>query len=310
MKKSPFRGCGKLRQAAKRVWRSPGTMRDRPRRWSNWRSWGLLLVGGWLVGCGPATRNIAVSIPVSAHYEGEPVDCRQGFRHRQQVVQLADLKFFVSSIRVHAGSRQLPLQLAPSRWSHAGVQLLDLEDGSLACAESGNAEQQREMRGSLVLPGGLDEADIRGLSFDLGVPFALNHQHPLRQPSPLNLSSMFWSWQLGHKFLRLDLAGEHQGWSFHLGSTGCRSASLVRAPEIACERPNLARITLPDWRPGQGVALALAPLLADLALTPTSSCMGHLADDNYCEVLIRRLGLSPDSGQPLDAAAGIFEVTP
>ena len=274
------------------------------------QSWLLLMAGGWLAGCGPTTRSVAIVVPVSLHYDGQPVDCRRGFRHQGRSLQLADFKFFVSGIRVGADGRSLPLQLSPSRWGHGGVQLLDLEDGSLACEESGNAEQRLEIRGTLALPGDLDAESLQGLSFDLGVPFELNHQQPLSQPSPLNLASMFWSWQLGHKFLRLDLAGERQGWSFHLGSTGCRSASKVRAPEIACDRPNLARIELPEWRPGQGLALELSSLLAELTLTPGSSCMGHLAGDNHCAVLIRRLGLAPDSGQPRATDARVFEVVP
>ena len=41
------------------------------------------------------------------------------------------------------------------------------------------------------------------LNFELGVPFEQNHTNPLTAQAPLNVSEMFWSWQLGHKFFTL-----------------------------------------------------------------------------------------------------------
>ena len=52
------------------------------------------------------------------------------------------------------------------------------------------------------------------------MPWQLNHQNPLTASSPLNISEMFWSWQLGHKFLRFDsnvLLAKKEGLEAKLG---------------------------------------------------------------------------------------------
>ena len=49
-----------------------------------------------------------------------------------------------------------------------------------------------------------DALDGEKLSFAMAVPFNENHLNPLTAASPLNISEMFWSWQLGHKFFRYD----------------------------------------------------------------------------------------------------------
>ena len=108
---------------------------------------------------------------------------------------------------------------------------------------------------------GRKRAHYQALEFDLGVPFERNHANPLTAPPPLNAASMFWTWQTGYKFLRLDLGTD---WSFHLGSTGCVSESAVRPPE-ACRQPNRATIRLPAAAAFDGVvAVDLDGLLAGI----------------------------------------------
>ncbi len=53
-----------------------------------------------------------------------------------------------------------------------------------------------------------------------------NHANPAAALAPLNVGSMFWTWQLGYKFLRLDVRrqdSDTSAWSLHLGSEGCQS---------------------------------------------------------------------------------------
>lgn len=44
-----------------------------------------------------------------------------------------------------------------------------------------------------------------GLAFDMGVPFALNHADVTAAPSPLNIQALWWNWQGGYKFMRVDM---------------------------------------------------------------------------------------------------------
>ncbi|WP_157673825.1 MbnP family copper-binding protein [Cognaticolwellia beringensis] len=129
------------------------------------------------------------------------------------------------------------------------------------------------------------------IRFTLGVPFQVNHLNPLSQKSPLNLPSMFWVWQTGHKFMRLELATSDDQWLFHLGSTGCKSASVMRAPEQACRYPNTFHFELPldknqDDQPEFSVDLA--ELLNNVELTSASSCQSE-QDKLSCQQLFDNL---------------------
>lgn len=134
------------------------------------------------------------------------------------------------------------------------------------------------------------------LSFDLGVPFNVNHSNPLSLESPLNQSDMFWNWQLGHKFLRLDmrnsaLNSENQqtGWHFHLGSTGCTSASVMRAPKTSCKKPNRFNYKL-DLQ-GDVIILDIKPLLKpifDQQQLLSKSCMSE-NNTKTCKALFSSL---------------------
>ena len=144
-------------------------------------------------------------------------------------------------------------------------------------------------------------------SFNLGVPFTLNHQSPLTSKSPLNQSDMFWTWQMGHKFFRLDLAKKQiekrdtdrnlqTGWQFHLGSTGCKSASVMRSPKQACAYPNRPRFTL-TYQGETGLVLDLAPLLSDILNKPELTENSCMSDPHtlICKALFPNIGINGTS---------------
>ena len=127
--------------------------------------------------------------------------------------------------------------------------------------------------------------------FTLGVPFEINHLNPISQPSPLNLPSMFWIWQTGHKFLRLELASHHEHWLFHLGSTGCKSMSAMRAPQNNCLYPNRFMYELPLVKNVQdnfALNIDLAGLLKNIELSALSSCQSE-QDNKSCQQLFNNL---------------------
>jgi uncharacterized repeat protein (TIGR04052 family) len=148
------------------------------------------------------------------------------------------------------------------------------------------------------------------LSFNVGVPFAVNHQNPLTQASPLNDSSMFWVWRNGYKFIRWDMQSESgDSWSFHLGSVGCESAAMVRAPQKPCAQPNLipVEVTLPfdsiqlvktDSTNNQAnrvmikVGIHLDAILDNIEASRKNSCMFSGIDSTTCAQLLENLKLN------------------
>lgn len=123
------------------------------------------------------------------------------------------------------------------------------------------------------------------LNFDIGVPFELNHANPLTAPTPLNISEMFWSWQLGHKFLRFDT----DKYSFHLGSTGCKSPSRLRPAKTECQFPNRFTFSITNFNLDKPIVFDLDALLINA--DTTKSCMSEQQNSN-CQVLFSQLRTS------------------
>ena len=69
--------------------------------------------------------------------------------------------------------------------------LIDLENGTGACATDGDKATNTVIRGTVP------DGDYVGIRMYLGVPFALNHTDIVGAPRPLDLAAMSWSWQYG-----------------------------------------------------------------------------------------------------------------
>ena len=140
---------------------------------------------------------------------------------------------------------------------------------------------------------------------------------------------MFWTWQSGYKFLKLDMATAGlplapmakdtttptitakmddmmkgpNGWSLHLGSTGCASASETTGPAAECANPNRIAVALAGFAPGKSVmVIDPAALLAgsDVDINTPDTAPGCMSggDDPDCADVMARLGL------PFGGAAG------
>lgn len=222
-------------------------------------------------------------------------------------VEIRDLRFFVSEVELLSASGEAtPLQLdVATPWQDGEVALLDFEDGSAGCVESGNAALNATVTGTA--PAG----DYTGLRFRLGVPDDANHQDTGLAAPPLDVTSMFWVWQAGYKFLRVDLgngaAPPADRWNIHLGSTGCASASPLTPPESACAKPNRALVSLSGFDPRTGtVVLDVAALTAGVDVTTNTAetapgCMSGATDAPECAGVFANLGLDFAAG---DCAAG------
>lgn len=195
---------------------------------------------------------------------------------------------------------EAPLALTQDgMWQQGTLALLDFEDGGGTC-DNGTPET------NAVVTGTAPDGAWTGLRFQVGVPFELNHQDASVADPPLNLSSMFWSWNGGYKFIRLDgeTAGIPDGAVFHLGSTGCSADDEGVITD--CTAPNVASITLEGFDPASStVVLDLAGLFAAVNLDADEGgselCMSSPADPE-CGALFAALGL--DFGDtPGDPAA-------
>jgi uncharacterized repeat protein (TIGR04052 family) len=241
----------------------------------------------------------------------EPARCGvsyDGLGVSSRSAQLADARLFVSRIEArNTAGLWTPMLLETNDWQHEGVALLDFEDGTGACADSGTAETNVSVTGTL--PAG----DYDGVRFQVGIPFELNHLDSATAPSPLNAPGMFWAWQGGYKFARVDWTvadGDTARWNIHLGSTGCVSPSSTTPPEQPCERGNLPIIELVDIDlDAQVVRFDLKSLVANADIAANTQgtapgCMSGPGEPDDCGSVFAAFGLAFNDGNCANDCAG------
>lgn len=238
----------------------------------------LCLVGSCLFmlsGCQPQTQHL----PLTASYQQQPISCDTISSAQTSDWQINTLRFFISDVAFKSSGRWQTVDLQTNAWQTGNVSLLSLVTPDC---------ELTELNRQLTFKAEHKWQDAEAVRFTLGVPFEQNHLNPLQQPSPLNLSAMFWSWQLGHKFLRLDMRGPQAAWSFHLGSIGCQSASRVRSPNQPCAKPNRIEVELGAPTSGS-LQVDLDRLLDNVSMQQMQSCMFQLPDLPSCEQLLINL---------------------
>lgn len=244
-----------------------------------------------------------VKLDFVATVAGQPAACGTNYTAMgttAATVELADARLFLSGIEFQDGNNEwISLQLTENDWQQGGVALLDFEDGSAGCSDSGNSSLHSRLDGQLP-PG-----DYKKLRFTVGVPSAKNHVDVSSAATPLDDPSMFWVWRGGYKHLRVDWlleGGDVPRWDIHLGSTACISSAPTVAPDSPCGRPNTPTIELElDSLDNTELTLDLANLLTGSDVlsngddTPPGchSAPGEAAD---CTALFATLGLNFDDG--------------
>lgn len=198
------------------------------------------------------------------------------------------LQFYVQAIElIDEHGQPEPFRfVAAAPWQSERVALIDL-------AGDPSTPRHSVIQGTIEGTAGKAYSGIR---LTIGVPFELNHGNPLAAAAPLDRGEMFWNWQSGHKFLRADLAVASHEWSFHLGSTGCSSASALRPPAQPCAQPNEMRIELKGDPLRNVVRLRLAPLIAAARAANDVVCTGDYAHDPACREAYATTGLQPETG--------------
>ena len=217
---------------------------------------------------------------VACHSPETPV--RLAFEMRSTHAEDAQLRFYLSDLAMIDGEgHALRVRLDANAWQN---------DGTTMIALGGKTENP-------VVTGKVVDGHYDAIEFLLGVPFERNHGNPLVAAPPLNVPAMFWTWQSGYKFVRLDIGND---WSFHLGSTGCVSASAVRPPGEPCREPNAARIRLANDAQVGTIVFDLDALLAHVDTAVADNCMAAYAESEACRSLLANLGMNPATGQCLD----------
>jgi uncharacterized repeat protein (TIGR04052 family) len=221
-------------------------------------------------------------------------DCKEsydGIGTTKSKMTVSDFKFYVQDIRfIDKKGNETSVNLTnDGKFQTEKVALLDFENGEGNCS-NGTKELNTTIRGNVP------KGKYSGVKFVIGVPEEMNHLDPTLQPSPLNITRMMWSWQMGYKFARIDTktTGRPNGYVLHLGSTNCETDSNGKTtckysnrPEFSFEKFDLAKDV---------IKVDLKALFADAnvdANQPQTSagCMSFEGDSD-CLPIFKNLGLS------------------
>lgn len=251
-----------------------------------------------------------------AAFGNQPVSCARTISPvgtSDNTVRINDLRFYIHDVALLTkDGRAVLVKPGPSGlWQRDGIALIDLIDRNIPCSDTTPSPNSAI---SFVWPQG----HFTGLRFTVGLPMAANHGDPTIAQPPLNMTSMFWTWQSGYRFFTLDITmipkpgdkARPHGFPVHIGSTGCESASAVEAPKGACTAPNLVRVTLPEFDPAhQTVKLDISRLLAlsNVSTNQINSAPGCMSgpDDKDCAGVFREFGL-PFGSETSPPAQSVF----
>ena len=170
----------------------------------------ILLAIAILLGAYSQVRAQSDTKEVAINFEGWVGDkefvCGESYEGvgvSESTITPSDFRFYVSDIALIDGDgNAVPLELEQDgKWQYQNTALLDFEDGTKTC-DNGTTEVNTTVVGTIP------QGDYQSLQFTMGVPEDLNHEDAAIAPSPLNLTSMWWNWQGGYKFLRVELETE------------------------------------------------------------------------------------------------------
>jgi uncharacterized repeat protein (TIGR04052 family) len=243
-------------------------------------------------------------------------------------VEPLDFRVYVHDVRlVKEDDTEVPFELEQDgKWQLQNLALLDFEDKSGSCA-NGTVDVHA------VLTGTAPDGTYKGIRFAIGVPFALNHADVATAPTPLNLSALFWNWNGGYKFARIDSrvlamhdggmmmdgggdGGGHGGdmsvFNVHLGSTECVGNPADGGAVTSCGKPNRGGVSLLGFDPFSKPILAdFKALLANSDMSKNgggpSGCMSGPTDPE-CPPLLEALGVNITTGQPDATKQKLFRV--
>jgi uncharacterized repeat protein (TIGR04052 family) len=263
--------------------------------------------GGMVMDAGPDPLQ---SISFAGVVGTTPFSCTQsyaGIGTSNASITPVDFRLYVSDVVLTADDgKKVPFDLEPDGiFQSSKVALLDFEDRTGGCNNGTEALHTK-------LVGRAPAGKYTGITFTIGVPEALNHQNAATAEAPLNLSGLFWNWQGGYKFLRLDgkVPSTNSGFVMHLGSTGCTAGATPDS--YVCTKRNAATVTLTadpfaatflaDWK----ALLAGVAIDADQGGMP--GCMSGDTDPE-CTPMLGALGIDVTTGNSTKPQT-FFRVSP
>ncbi len=267
----------------------------------------VVMAGGALVGCGSddeGNTEQSVSVTFAAKVGAQDFACGTSYDNlgtAGTTLELVDFRFYVADVELRNDAGDwVEVALDENDFQIGSTALLDFEDG---CGEFGNPRQNDSVTGTV--PSGTYDA----VRFSMGVPEDINHLNNATQPPPMNLTDMFWAWETGYKFLRIDsgtFAGG--GWRMHLGSTAC-TGDPVSGETVTCGNSNRVQVELEDFDTATNAVVADARALVagqdldNLAPMPPG-CMSGPTDPD-CTAIFANLGL-PFMDEPGNAQSFFY----
>lgn len=281
------------------------------------------LLGGGGGGAAPAasTSNTPVTTPVSIQFAlkagNNNVSCGTPVSNLGTSAATADLKdarFYIHDVKlITAQGNAVPVKLTQdSQSQYLDTALLDFENATSACA-AGTAATNNLVQGTI------DSGNYVGLSFQVGVPYTstnssnatvgMNHLPYATAPAPLNIQAMAWSWQVGRKFMKVELnpvggvarpnttpPTTATTFNIHLGSTNCTGGDSVTGLGVSCSNPNRLPVKFAAFNPSsQQVVLDIQQLLASSNLSQDNGgavgCMSGTTDPE-CPAIFDKLDLN------------------
>jgi len=261
-----------------------------------------------LTACGGGDDEGPTSVPTSVAFEvqvnHQSFACGHTYADvgaRAADFSITDARFYVSNIELlEPSGKSHPLVLDENAFQSQGLALIDAEDG---CGPDGTPETHTTVTGFAPA---LAYERVR---FTLGVPKERNFIDLASATPPLDVTSMFWVWQSGYKFLKVDGAspavdGGINPFFVHLGSSGCPGENPSAPPTADCSSPNRVTYELAGFSPSihkviadVGELLAASDVSTNTEGTPPG-CMS-VASDPECVTLFPRLGVDAPSEQHL-----------
>lgn len=240
-------------------------------------------------------KNTPISVNFQAVVGNTPFDCREsypGIGSTGSTITVSDFRLYVQDVRmIDMSGNETPVRLInDGKFQTESVAMLDFENGEGNCS-SGTKEINRSIRGEVP------KGKYKGLKLTVGVPEDLNHLDPTLQPTPLNISKMMWSWQMGYKFVRIDMrtTGRPNGYVLHLGSTNCKTDAA--SGKTSCGNANRPEFVFESFDVSKDTVMVdLKALFAganvDVNVEKTAAGCMSFEGDSDCLPVFRNLGLS------------------
>lgn len=275
-----------------------------------------------------AANTVTLTVPFQAKSGSTEINCAATLStlgNTGDNATVSDFAFYVHDIKFKTSDdKTITTTLEDNSFQDPeyGVALLDFQDKTDACQGAAKTTNK-----AVTLKATVDPNTITGVTFTVGVPEAANHHNASTSRTPYNRSGLFWSWQTGHKFMRLDVnpsksvtlpdsVTKGATFFFHLGSTAC-TGNPTTGQVVSCTYPNRPTITLDSGfsvtnNKTSAILLDYAKLIDGVNLNYETDgkpygCMSGQADPE-CPVMFNNLGMTHSLSSTTSPQQQVFSV--